>query len=306
MTVADLLRRLGAMFTWPTSERRTVFVRNDDPWYELYYDGRAQAVFAYRDLDGRTVQRRLTGDQVQEFGRRGPAYIAELYRATAAGRARGDTPALDPAVAQQLRQDYPEVTRWIAAKHLAIYGADRPHQARVQLAVLRIARGNVHTVKTWIERAAIDYRWALREAGDVDAAAPLRPGATGIDPASGAIVGAEGRIVPSLTRSGFAASPLFTGERFSPREWGEQIMAGVPLTLDGAVFHPALRFDEQRLTEVWLEGPGVTDAPAWLDAHLPGWQGVFAWGTVNVEGDIGGGAIVVRFSAAAGHTTEAP
>jgi len=137
--------------------------------------------------------------------------------------------------------------------------------------------------------------------------APLEPGVTGIDPVSGTIVGAEGRIVPSLTKSEFAASPLFTRVGFSPRERGERIMAGVPLTLGGVVFHPALRFDEQRLTEVWLEGPGVTDAHAWLDARLPSWQGVFAWGTVNVEGDVGGGAIVVRYSAAAsGHAREAP
>jgi hypothetical protein len=187
------------------------------------------------------------------------------------------------------------VTRWIAAKHLASYGADRPHQARVQLAVLRIARGNVHTVKTWIERAAIDYRWALRQAGGLDTAAPLRPGATGIDPASGAILGTEGRILPSLTKSGFAASPLFTGERFSPREWGEQIMAGVPLTLDGVVFHPALRFDGQRLIEVWLEGSEALDTRVWLDARLQGWEDGFTWGTVDVEGDAGQ-AIVVRFT----------
>lgn len=306
MKVPDLVRRLGAMFTWPITERRTVFVHSDDPWYELYYDGRAQAVLEYKDLDGRTIQRLLSREQEKEFGRRGPAYIAELYRATATSRARGDTPTLGPAVEHRLRADYPDVTRWIAAKHLASYGADRPHQARVHLAVLRIAGGNVHAVKTWIERAAIDYRWALRHAGDVDAMAPLGPGVTGIDPASGTIVAAEGRIVRSLTKSEFAASPLFTGERFSPREWGEQSMAGVPLTLDGVVFHPALRFDEQRLTEVWLEGASVTDAHAWLDARCPGWQGVFAWGTVNVEGDGGGGAIVVRFSAAASRATEAP
>jgi hypothetical protein len=302
MKVPALVRRLGAMFTWPTTERRTVFVHNDAPWYELYYDGRAQAVLEYKDLDGRTIQRLLSRDQEKEFGRRGPAYIAELYRATAAGRVRGDTPAFAPAVEQRLRDDYPEVTRWIAATHLASYGADRPHQARVQLAVLRIARGNVHAVKTWIERAAIDNRWALRQAGDVDAAAQLRPGATGIDPASGAIVAAEGRIVPSLTKAEFLASPLLTGERFSPPEWGEEILAGVPLTLDGVVFHPALRFYEQRLTEVWLEGPDVTDAHAWLDARFPGWQGVFAWGSVDVED----GAIVVRYSAAASHAAEAP
>jgi hypothetical protein len=303
MKVPDLVRRLGAMFTWPTTERRTVFVHNDDPWYELYYDGRAQAVLEYKDLDGRTIQRLLSRDQEKEFGRRGPAYIAELYRATAAGRVRGDTPTLAPAVEQRLRDDYPDVTRWIAAKHLASYGADRPHQARVQLAVLSIAGGNVHAVKTWIERAAIDCRWVLRQAGDTDTAPPLALGAQGIDAARGAIVGAEGSILPSVTKSGFMASPLFSGERFSPREEGEAILRGVPLALHDAVFHPALRFDGHRLTEVWLESPDVTDPRAWLDARLPGWQGVFAWGTVDVEGS----AIVVGYSAAAaGDAQDAP
>lgn len=297
MGVGDLLRRLGALFAWPTTERRTVFVRSDDPWYELYYDDRAQPVFECRDLAGQHVQLRLTRDQEQQFGRRGAAFVAELYRATAVGRTRREAPAVDPMVERRLQDDYPEVTRWIAAKHLARYGADQPHQVRVQLAVLEIARGNVHAVKTWIDRAVVDYRWALRQAGDTDAAAPLPPGATGIDPASGAIVAAEGTIEPRMTKAQFLASRLSTGEPWSPGDAGEEILAGVPLTLDGVPFHPALRFDGQRLTEVWLEGPDVADAREWLDSRLPGWQGVFRWGTVAVEGDAGGSAIVVRFSA---------
>jgi hypothetical protein len=33
VTARDQLRRLGALFTWPTTERRTVLVHGDDPWY---------------------------------------------------------------------------------------------------------------------------------------------------------------------------------------------------------------------------------------------------------------------------------
>lgn len=297
MRFADLLRRLGPLFPWPTTERRTVFVHSDDPWYALYYDGRAQAVFEYRDLDGRNVQLLLSRDQEKEFGRRGPAYIAELYRARAAGRAREETPAFDPAVEQRLQDDYPEVTRWIAAKHLARYGADRPHHVHVQKALLVIASGNVHALKTWVERAQIDHRWPLQQVGDVEAEATLGQDSTGIDPTSGAIVAAEGTILPRVTSSEFMASRLFAGETWSPREVGDEILTGVPLTLDGEVFHPSLRFDEQRLTEVWLERPDGADAREWLDSRLPGWRGAFGWGTVDVEGDVSGGAIVVRFTA---------
>jgi hypothetical protein len=304
--VPDLLRRLGALVTASGRERRTVFVHSDDPWYELYYDGQARPVFEYRNLDGRAIQRFLTSDQEKEFGRRGPAYIAELYRATAAGRARGEAPVFDPAVEQRLRDDYPEVTRWIAVKHLATYVAGRPHHVRVQLAVLGIARGNVHALEKWIGRAEIDFRWPLREVGDSDAARPLPPGETGIDPATGAIVADEGTIEPSVPRAEFRASRLFKGESWSPREAGEEILAGVPLTLDGVVFTPALRFDDQRLTEVWLERPEGADVREWLDSRLPGWGGAFAWGTVDVEGDVGS-AIVVRFAApATGDPKEAP
>jgi hypothetical protein len=289
----DLLRRFGALFMWPLMERRRVLVRSDDPWYELYDDGRAQPVFECRGIEGQHIQLRLTRDQEKEFARRGAAFVAEVYRATIAGQIRTEAPACEPAVDRRLQDDYPEVTRWIAAKHLARYGADQPDRVRVQLAVLTLARGNVHAVKTWIDRAVIDHRWALRQAGDTNAAAPLPPGATGIDLATGEIVGAEGSILPGVTKAGFTASPLSAAERYSPRESGEELLGAVPLTLDGVAFHPALRFDGQCLTEVWLEGPEVTDARAWLDARLPGWQGVFAWGGVNAEG----GAIVVWFTA---------
>jgi hypothetical protein len=64
-------------------------------------------------------------------------------------------------------------------------------------------------------------------------------------------------------------------------------------------FTPALRFDDQRLTEVWLERTGGTGAREWLETHLPGWGSVFGWGSVDVEGDVEGGAIVLRFTAPA-------
>lgn len=171
MKVPDLVRRLGAMFTWPPPERRTVFWHNDDPWYELYYDGRAQAVLEYRGMDGRTIQRLLSPDQEKEFGRRGPVYIAELYRATAAGRTRGDTPSFDPPVELRLREDYPDVARWIAAKHLASYGAGQPHRARVTPSLADGRAGNMEPgsrmfelVRDFVDAVALASEYSIETA----------------------------------------------------------------------------------------------------------------------------------------------
>lgn len=128
---------------------------------------------------------------------------------------------------------------------------------------------------------------------------PLPRGATGIDPASGAIVADEGTIDPRVTKAEFTASRLFAGEAWSLRQEGEETLAGVPLTLDGVAFNPALRFDGQRLTEVWLERTGGADTREWLESRVPDWQSVFGWGKVDVEGEVGGGAIVLRFPAPA-------
>jgi hypothetical protein len=89
------------------------------------------------------------------------------------------------------------------------------------------------------------------------------------------------------------------GALFTREERGE-ILAGVSsITLDGVAFNPSLRFDGQRLTEVWLERMGGADTREWLDSRVPDWQSVFGWGTVDVEGEVGGGAIVLRFPAPA-------
>jgi hypothetical protein len=291
--------RLGRFVEWlrralAPRDRRTVLVDNHDLQYQFYYDegGRPVLEFLGGGIGQYPVKVYLTREQDQRWVQEGPPFIERLYHESIAAHNRGEAPAFNVAVLEQLHRDYGEIVRPIAQRHLQRYDAHHPEQTRVQLALLRVAGGDVHELARWAERALVDYRWILQRAGDIHQADPLPPGATGIDPATGHVVAREGTISPQLTRREFASSRLFEDGAWITRNGGEYAAAAITLTLGDARFNPGLRFDDERLTEVWLERPGQGAPYGWLKEHFPDWQDAFAWGGIDVEGD----AIVIRYT----------
>jgi hypothetical protein len=280
----------------------------DEPEYKLYYDRSGHLML---ELPATTppILKQLTFQQHNRWTREGPPYARTLYEETLVEH---NLPHFEPEVTAVLNRDFPLVIRGTAATHLYKYNG--PQTARVQLAILKSAKANVHDLKLRVQQAMIDHRDVLQLAEDFDAVTPIAAGAEGIDAATGSIVAASSIISSRTTRTEFfLTSPLFDGGMRAD-EYEVWHAVTRPLQMAGQWFNGALTFDGERLAVVALsirdpsvlfgKDPGAETERVyhqlhidWLENTIGDWTRAFPWGKIDVEfqPQVGDSGILVRY-----------
>lgn len=265
-------------------ERRARLVRSEDPRYELFYDKKGRLLLEFQTgPDTLPVQVELNTAQHDRWVKEGAAFIHALYREIIQAHDADAELHFDPAVVSQLVRTFPAAIVQRAGRHIAQYGADRPATIRVQLALLRLAGGDVHELKRLLELAREDHREVLQLADDVDEAVPLAPGRSGINPATGSIHADEITISAETEAVELQQDELLEGApEVIPEPMSFTLLR--PLTIAGTSFNVVLEFNHDGLAAASLTPVENVDPADWLRTNNAGSTSqVFAWGKLDLE-----------------------
>ncbi len=261
------------------------FIQNQQHHYDFYLAANKRFVLAYPIgvVGVYPVCIELTNAQEKRWWKEGAPYIQQLYEESMRTHKPSEPILLAAEVAAQLERDFTAVLRPRVAHHLAQYGPARPEATRVQLAMLKLARGDLHVLKRHLRDALVDYRDVLQLAGDFDAVQPLAPGASGIDLQSGALVAREITINPETLPSELAAAGLTDTAIADIVPDTTYVPLARPLDIANARFNVTLVFEHEGLAAAHLTMVGEDRADAWLADQLAGTPRVFSWGKIDLE-----------------------
>ena len=261
------------------------FIQNQEHHYDFYLSAHKRFVLEYPiGVAGvYPVRIELTNEQEKRWWKDRAPYIQQLYEESMRTHKPSEPILLDANVAAQLERDFTAVLRPRVAHHLAQYGPALPEATRVQLAMLKLAHGDLHELKRHLRNALDDYREVLQQAGDFDAVEPLAPGAFGIDLQSGALVAREITIDPDTLPSELAAAGLTDTRINDVVPETTYVPLALPLDVGNARFNVTLVFEHEGLAEAHLTMVGEDRADGWLADQLGGTPRVFSWGKIDLE-----------------------